>query len=210
MAIDTLSLEEINSKEFVERLKTLDLYAFDIFFESVFPKLVRYLIYTYEQLGDGEIEELASDALFKVHKDIPNFNFDGGAKLTTWVFKIARNTVIDRLRQNAVREAKAEIVLSDTQSGAAAVRSQVFADWSRHGEPGETADPLEPEGDAILRAFSALSASDQDILRMRSCMEYSDISANEGRDEGALRTRHSRALQRLDSAYKKEVENGGA
>jgi RNA polymerase sigma factor (sigma-70 family) len=210
MAIERRSLEEINSEEFVARLKTLDMEIFDIFFESVFPNLVRYLVYTYEQLGEGEIEELASDALKKVHKDLPNFDYNGGAKLTTWVFKIARNTTIDRLRQHAVMDAKAEIVLSDTKAGAAAVTAQLVGDWSRGETPSVSAtDPVDANEDAMLRALKSLSESDQDILRLRACMDYDEICRVENRDEGALRTRHSRALQRLKDAYEKELQNGG-
>jgi len=185
--------------------------TFDILFESVFPKLVRYLIYTYDTLSEGEIEELASDALTKVYKGLSDFDFDAGAKLTTWVFTIAWNTAMDRLRQLAVLKQKAEIVESDTKVGAAAVVTQVISDWSRSGEAEDGfLEPVDADEHAMLSAFEGLSESDQDILRLRSCLDYDEISKIEKRDEGALRTRHSRALQRLKVAYKKELENGGA
>jgi RNA polymerase sigma factor (sigma-70 family) len=208
LAIKRLSLEEVNSEGFVARLKIRDMDAFDIFFESVFPKLVRYLVFTYEQLAEAEIEELASDALVKVYKDLPNFDHNGGAKLTTWVFKIARNTTIDRLRQHAVVGAKAEIISSDTSAGAAAVRSRTIAGWS----PGSGDSELitDPADDVMLRAFNSLGGTDQDILRLHACMEYHEISKIENRNEQALRTRHSRALQKLRAAYEKELENGRA
>ena len=44
-------------------------------------------------------EEIAADVVIRVHKSVKTFNPRGGAKLTTWIFRIAQNAAIDFVRQ---------------------------------------------------------------------------------------------------------------
>ena len=69
-------------------------------FEEIYtefqPKLVRYLRHL---VGAADAEDLAQEVLLKANSALAEFR--GDAKLSTWLFRIATNTAIDRLRTPA-------------------------------------------------------------------------------------------------------------
>lgn len=203
-----ISQDELNSESFVKLLKAQDPAAFEVMFDTLFPKIVGYLCAEFE-FGEAEIEELASDALLKVYHALPKFDINGGAQLSTWVFKIAINLAIDHYRREKKLFAKAPIVDGGSADGTQVVTRQTVLDWKQR-----YSDSLEPsldghirsdETNPMLRAFVSLTEPDRDILRMRHVMEYEEIAQVENRKTGALRVRYKRALDRLGNAYKKEL-----
>ncbi len=57
------------------------------------PKILRYLTHL---AGEQEAEDLAQETFVKVHQGLENFR--GESQLSTWIYRIATNTVLDRLR----------------------------------------------------------------------------------------------------------------
>jgi RNA polymerase sigma factor (sigma-70 family) len=98
-------VQELNSQEFIAKLKAGDNDAFGTLFIKMLPKL-SYFISKWFNIDPGAAEELASDALAKVHHNVAKFDPRKGAKLTTWVYIIAKNTARDYIRQQShiVRE----------------------------------------------------------------------------------------------------------
>ena len=197
-----INLDELNSEEFVKRARSLDPAAFDQLCKCIVPRLVRYLVHERE-INRADAEELASDTLLKVHKGLPKFNYNGGAKLSTWIFKIAVNAAIDLLRrQKSLSVPATATVQLDTEHGVAEFERHLAADWRSpavdHTESGDI--------EHMLNAFRSLSESDQEILRLKMCFKYEEIAADQGCTAGALRTRHARALERLKAAFK-EMSN---
>jgi RNA polymerase sigma-70 factor (ECF subfamily) len=133
---------------------------------------------------ESDAEEIAADALMKVQKSLPKYRADRGAKLTTWVFEIARNCAIDYRRRASQQAAQHE---------------EFCLEYCR-GNGFDTLDPSDSQtkdAKAVDVALAALSPSDRDILRMREVMEYSEIARAEQTTEQAVRVRHKRALDRL-------------
>ncbi len=59
------------------------------------------LVYTltYRMLGSREeAEEVSQDIFIKIFKSLPHFK--GDSKLSTWIYKVAYNTCLDRIKQN--------------------------------------------------------------------------------------------------------------
>ncbi len=59
------------------------------------------LVYTltYRMLGSREeAEEVSQDTFIKIFKSLPHFK--GDSKLSTWIYKVAYNTCLDRIKQN--------------------------------------------------------------------------------------------------------------
>ena len=71
--------------------------AFD--FESVHeqfrPRVLRYLR---RLVGEREAEDLAQSVMLKVSEALPGFR--GDSALSTWIYRIATNAALDRLRRN--------------------------------------------------------------------------------------------------------------
>ena len=68
-------------------------YDFDTIYKEYFPTIRKYLDM---MVGEFQAEDLAQEIFSKVHKGLPNFR--GDASLSTWIYRIATNTAIDRSR----------------------------------------------------------------------------------------------------------------
>src|SRR5574342_262181 len=69
----------------------------DLEFPSVYeafqPKILRYLT---RLVGEAEAEDLTQEVMIKVSAALPNFR--GESQLSTWIYRIATNATLDRLR----------------------------------------------------------------------------------------------------------------
>jgi len=66
---------------------------FSNIYSEFYPKITHYLT---RLVGDNEAEDVAQVVFEKVNKNISSFK--GESKISTWVFKIATNAALDRLR----------------------------------------------------------------------------------------------------------------
>ncbi|MBI5964651.1 MAG: sigma-70 family RNA polymerase sigma factor [Chloroflexi bacterium] len=57
------------------------------------PKILRYLTHL---AGESEAEDLTQETFVKIHQGLEDFR--GEAQLSTWIYRIATNTALDRLR----------------------------------------------------------------------------------------------------------------
>ena len=62
------------------------------------PKILRYLTF---MVGAGEAEDLTQEVFVKVATGLENFR--GESQLSTWIYRIATNTLMDRLRSPVLR-----------------------------------------------------------------------------------------------------------
>lgn len=194
----------VNSDAFVARLREGDGQAFTDLLSCLLPKLCGYLSHDFH-LSEQDAEDVALDAMVKVHKSVTHFNPRGGAKLSTWVFRITKNTAIDFTRSRARLASKsADIPVDDTITRQ--VNSKRVAEWFRHGPAGDelAGHTAQPQLIRVTRALKALSEEDRKILILRQSMEYEEISEVEKVSVVALRTRYSRALDRLRNELQKD------
>jgi RNA polymerase sigma-70 factor (ECF subfamily) len=82
---------------------THDETAFQEIYDAFQPKILRYLK---RLVGDAEAEDLAQDVFVKVSRALDNFR--GESKLSTWLYRIATNTALDRLRTPSYRRTVAQ------------------------------------------------------------------------------------------------------
>jgi RNA polymerase sigma-70 factor (ECF subfamily) len=198
-----VSLDEINSGAFLTRLKSGDGQAFSDLFSCMVPKLCGFLSRDF-QLTELDAEDVAADTMVKVHKAVSQFDPRGGAKLSTWIYRIAKNTAIDFKRKQGKEAGRAQDVpLDDTVSRQ--VDRKRAVEWFRRTAAAEHA-----QGDSMLplilrmrRALDTLSKQDQNILLLKQSMEYEEIAEVEKVSVSALRTRYSRAMDRLLSELEK-------
>ncbi|MEK6776304.1 MAG: sigma-70 family RNA polymerase sigma factor [bacterium] len=65
-------------------------------YEEYQPKIARYLS---RLTGRDEAEDMAQDVFEKVHLGLAGF--EGRSKLSTWIYRIATNTALDKLRSRS-------------------------------------------------------------------------------------------------------------
>lgn len=71
---------------------------FDDLYEEFHASISRYLA---RMVSPAEAEDLAQEVFSKVAKNIDGF--EGRAKISTWIYRIATNTALDRLRSPSSR-----------------------------------------------------------------------------------------------------------
>jgi RNA polymerase sigma-70 factor (ECF subfamily) len=123
-----------------EKQRNIPMSGIELEFEQIYaefhPKIHRYLI---RMVGELEAEDLTQDVFVKLSQALKTFR--GEAKLSTWIYRIATNAALDRLRspkfqveEKVLTEARqiasgeAEIVDRNTWTGEQTplVESQVY------------------------------------------------------------------------------------
>lgn len=88
------------------------------------PRVHRYLS---QLVGESEAEDLTQDVFIKIHRSLENFR--GESKLSTWLYRIATNTALDRMRSPSFRRIVQENKL-DTSIDEVASDSDDIDTWS--------------------------------------------------------------------------------
>jgi len=82
---------------------------FEEIYEEFHPKILNYLS---RLMGPNEAEDTTQVVFAKVSRGLESFK--GQSKLSTWIYRIATNTAIDKLRSPAHRHASGQIPLEDS------------------------------------------------------------------------------------------------
>jgi RNA polymerase sigma-70 factor (ECF subfamily) len=77
-------------------------------YKTYWPKISRYLM---RMVGEGEAEDLAQEVFIKVSGALPGFR--GDSSLSTWLYRIATNAALDRLRSAAIRLEQSQTPLDE-------------------------------------------------------------------------------------------------
>ena len=159
--------------------------------DTLAAPLVGFLRFAMD-VPEADAEEIASDVLFTVTRKIHTFKCGGRAKLTTWIYEIARNRAIDFHRKTRVEEVEFDDTTRGSQNVESfACRNQNMLSW-------------------LAGELRQLSDADRQLLLWRAReIEYATIAQWLGITDGAARTRHARALAKLLEASRVAVRKAG-
>lgn len=179
--------KEINEASFVYRLKQGDQAAFEKLTQDIFRALWRFLAGR-QRVPEDDAMELAQDVLMRVHDNIQGFDTAGKATLHNWIWKIAKNLAIDfhrsadQARKEEQLENQDEIPWESSSDRRISIRTWKQLTWLR-GQ------------------FEQLPPDDLQILLWRedNC-SYAEIANRLNIKTGTARTRHHRAMKKLQNA----------
>ena len=163
-------------EELIRRAQEFDQEALGWLYELFYPKVYNY---AYLQLGDvQQAEDLASEVLLRVLESLKGYRFRG-VPLTAWVFRIARNYLIDlhRRRQRRPQVSLYEGIPSTEDSPQAVAERSVAQDEVRLALTGLT----EEQRQVI-------------ILKFVEGMDNASVARVMGRSQGAVKSLQHRAL----------------
>ena len=80
---------------------------FNDIYDEFHEKLVHYLE---RMVGKNHAEDLAQEVFMKIDKSLKDFK--GKSSLSTWVYRIATNAALDKIKSRALRESKDKISLN--------------------------------------------------------------------------------------------------
>ena len=166
----------------VARAQAGDQAAFDAIYDRFADALFRYL---YARCGDsGLAEELTGDVWVRVVERLPAFRFpegDSEAAFAGWLYRIARNLMIDSYR----RRHTTSVPLSERLSS--------------HDQPPDERVIAGDDRRALRAAIERLTAEQREVLLLRFVEERSnaEVALLTGRSENAVKVMQHRALGAL-------------
>jgi len=83
-------------------------YDFKKIYDEYYQRIVQYLT---RIVGLNDAEDIAQDVFDKINSGLGGFQ--GKSKLSTWIYRIATNTMIDRLRSAAYKHATVNSAIED-------------------------------------------------------------------------------------------------
>ena len=166
-------------EELIRRAQEFDEEALGWLYELFYPKLYNY---AYLQLGDiQQAEDLASEVLLRVLESLKGYRFRG-VPLAAWVFRIARNCLIDLHRR---RQRRPQVELYE-------------------GIPNGRDSPQAATERAIAQselrlALTKLTEEQRQviILKFVEGMDNASVARVLGRSQGAVKSLQHRALVSL-------------
>lgn len=72
---------------------------FQKIYDTYQPKILRYLV---RLVGETEAEDLTQEVFVKIHQALGDFR--GESQLSTWIYRIATNAALDRLRSRSFQQ----------------------------------------------------------------------------------------------------------
>lgn len=162
--------------------------AFAQLYESMNRRILAFLSYR----GATDPEGMVNDVLLKVFTNLETF--DGNqTQFTAWVFKIARNTLIDESRARSRRVE--ETSLQD---------SHEVTHWSGDVET-DAIDQMSTAG--VLQHLEVLTPEQRDVIVMRvaSDLTIEAIAQILGKRVGAVKAMQRRALRSLARSFDGEA-----
>ena len=150
-------------------------------YEEFFPKIYNYIYY---QINNNAIcDDLVSSVFMKVVENIDKFD-EQKASFSTWIYTIARNTVIDYYRK-----AKIE---SDIDDYVDSVKySLSFEDAYR-----EYTEDCQGSTEALM---AILNEKERPVIYLRyfEGLSFTEIGSRLGKNSSTVRTLHERALKKM-------------
>lgn len=157
-----------------------DLRAQNILMRDLYAPVFHFVL---KRTGNTEVaNELAQTIFLKCYQRIAHYDAHAGT-VYTWVFTIARHTLIDHYRKS-----KSESVDDLRDVPAEDVASDPIAQASAH-----------IDGMYVAKLLQQLPQEEGDVVSLRSIQEmaYEDIGVIIGKNPEAVRQMYSRALKKL-------------
>jgi RNA polymerase sigma-70 factor (ECF subfamily) len=165
--------------QLVQRAQALDETALASLYSTYYPRIYNY---AFLQLGDIQAaEDLASEVMLKMLESIKKYRFRG-TPFSAWVFRIARNRLIDLHRR---RKRRGEVNLSEPLASMQ-IGPQTLAE--RALERGQ-----------LQLALKYLTDEQRQVIVLKFIEGFDNASLARilGRSEGAIKSLQHRALNSL-------------
>lgn len=173
------SSEVLAEWEVVRRAQAYDEEALRTLYEMYYPKVYNY---AFLQMGDVQAaEDLASDVMLKMLESLRAYRFRG-LPFGAWVFRIARNRLIDLHRR---RKRRGEVDLSETLASSLANPQSLAERALERGQLQVALKHLTDEQRQVI------------VLKFIEGFDNRSIGRIMGRSEGAIKSLQHRALAAL-------------
>jgi RNA polymerase sigma-70 factor (ECF subfamily) len=165
---------------------------FDVIYTEFRPKVLRYLN---GMIGANEAEDVAQNVFLKVHAGLEDFR--GEASLSTWIYRIATNAALDRLRNRSF----GRVVDTDVPNAHDSAVAEVAGESA---EPSAESTFIRTEMNECIRTYiDALSEKYRTVLVLSDFEGFKDREIAEilGLSVEAVKVRLHRARLELKKRF---------
>jgi RNA polymerase sigma-70 factor (ECF subfamily) len=158
------------------------------------PKILRYLT---RLVGPYEAEDLTQEVFVRVNRALRNFR--GESQLSTWIYRIATNAALDRLRSPSFQPPPDKQLLTVSIGGPEKGIEERDV-WTGEGTPSVEASLIRKEMNDCIRSFIERLPTDNRTILVLSELEglkNSEIAEILGVSLGVVKVRLHRARAKL-------------
>ncbi|UCZ55017.1 RNA polymerase sigma factor [Bacillus shivajii] len=183
----------MNDHELIREILTGDQQAIQQLHERYVDRIFHYIYIQTNSYHDTE--ELLQDVFFKAARQLSRF--EGKSSFKTWIFKIARNVVIDYYR----KQNKERLSISMDQD--------VIENMGGKDESAENTVLRHIQVDEVLKTIDKLPVHYQTVLHLRFIEDFSIKETAEimGKTTLSVKSMQRRARQALSEQVKLEVSS---
>ncbi len=144
---------------------------FSKIYDAFQPKILRYVA---RLLGDAEAEDVAQDVFIKVNGALNDFR--GESSLSTWIYRIATNAALDRLRSPSFQLA-GQFVLSEDPIESGQIVYDDKTVLAAEKKPSVEKQFIRDEMNECIRGY--IEKLPEDYRAVLVLSEYEDLKNNE-------------------------------
>lgn len=185
-------------KGLIERAKSGDAEAFGMIYDAHVTRIYRFVLLKLGNAGDAE--DLTHEVFLAAWRTMGTYEARNGIRLTSWLYRIAGNRVIDHYRSE-----KRNISLDELIAGNTLPIELV----SSGGANLVKALSHKMDLQEVMGAVQDLTGDQQDVIIMRFIEDLTpdEVGAAIGKSAAAVRLIQHRALEKLKGALKTKNEN---
>jgi len=125
-------------------------------YKEFYTKINRYIS---RMAGPDEADDIAQEVFEKINKKLEEFR--GKSKLSTWIYRIATNTTIDRLRSVEYKRSKAQSDLKETDG------AETQNDWAANKQVNTDQTLIRKEmGECVIEYIENLPTDYRTIITL--------------------------------------------
>jgi RNA polymerase sigma-70 factor (ECF subfamily) len=167
---------------------------FEEIHEAYRPKIRRYLA---RMVGEEEAEDLTQEVFVKVHRALESFK--GDSKFSTWIYRIATNAALDKLRSPSYQRIGECVPLTEESDPQEMAAVEKVAATEREESSPERLVFLQQRFDCYRGILDALPINYRAVVALS---EIGDLAADEigkilGLSAGTVKIRLHRGRERL-------------
>jgi RNA polymerase sigma-70 factor (ECF subfamily) len=165
-------------------------------YQAFQPRILRYMR---RMVGESEAQDLTQEVFIKAQRGLADFR--GEAQLSTWLYRIATNTALDRLRSTLFQQTEPACLSTEAEELSASEAADLP---EAHKPPIEKALIRDEMNDCLRGYVDALPAEYRQVLMLSEWDELpdKDIAETLGVTLQTVKIRLHRARARLKSALR--------